>query len=356
MRNYNKLAIDYIKTYAQERQDSAKAFIRHVCTMSDIDDGQLEQLKELIRTKARLGVHFHPYRLNKDLKTVLELLVDDGMYKNQFETQLSNGSLTAYKGGKRDVWENTLFGQIYENHEVPLSDHPKYGALDLLQHSDGPSPRFGSCFLVLKPHLTNYTTFSYLDSYSNPKEKGTIQYFDELLASLLVECFERSYAIGEKKIRPHQLVKKIIDCLNSTDQSYKRTPKRNLNHYIEAQIHTPIDLKKDVDLLVVDACYKRTEFESLLHQLSEKYAVELKWNLGFELLASEVPPHFRGNKMPELAKKIAEKGKINAYVLGKMEQKYRAERMDENILNGKLQYLKYLWHILVQYGKTIEKP
>ncbi len=355
MRPYNSLAIDHINAYTQKRLENAQSLIQHVCKMSNISLEKLESLQTLIQEKARICLHFHPYRLNGEFKSVLDLLVAEGFYKSQFETQISNGSLTAYKGGDRDQWENILFGQIYENHEIRLSDRPKYGGLDLLMHSDGPSPRFGSCFLVLKPEMSQYATFSYLDSYKLPQEKGTMQYFEDILASLLVECFQRSFAIGEKEIRPHQLIDKIVENLNSEKTTYQRMPKRNLDFYIETQVHTPINLKEDVDCLVADACYKRTEYETLLHQLCEKYEIELQWNWGFELVASEVPHHFRGKNMPILAEKIAENNKINAFILGKTERKYREAGLEGKELQTKLQDLKCLWHTLVYYGKTIEK-
>lgn len=358
MRSYNKLVIEYIEDYSKKRINQTSNSIAHICSMSNISEVDLIRLVDDISTKARIGIHFHPYRLNSQFKSVLELLIESGLYKNQFETKISNGSLTAFKGGKRDQWENVLFNDLFSSNEIAISDRPKYGALDLLGHSDGPSPRFGSCYFLLKPKLTEYATFTYMDSYINPKEKGTIRYFDEILSCLLLECFERDYALGERNIRPHQLIKKISAYLNADFSSLElQVPTRNLNHYIEAQIHTPIVLKNDVDVLVADLAYKNTRYEEILNVLCDKYLIELKWNEGFELEVANVPDHFRGASMPELAQQIAIDNKINAYIIGEAEKSFMKKMADASAeqISSKLQELKYLWHVLVKYGNSLKR-
>lgn len=43
------------------------------------------------------------------MKSVAEALFEQGVYKSQFETLLSNGSVSAYPGGERDLWEKRIF-------------------------------------------------------------------------------------------------------------------------------------------------------------------------------------------------------------------------------------------------------
>lgn len=351
MRAHNKLAIDYIEEYSKKRMESAKNAIDHVMKMSNISIDQISLLKENIQKKARIAVHFHPYRLRKDSKTVIESMIESGQYKNQFETKISNGSLTAFKGGKRDIWENLLFGQIYEKNEIHNSLRPKYGSLSLIGHSNGSSPRFGSCYFLLKPEMSRYATFTYLDSYTNPKEKGTLKYFDEILASILSECFERDYALGKKNIRPNDLVEEINQTLNQDGGIISTKPmSNNLDHYIEAQIHTEINLLDDADYLVVDSAYRNTVYETSFSNLCELSKTKLIWNKGHELKVRDVPDNFRGTNMPKLANEIAINGQVNAYLLGLAEKRYRNEVEEERINQYKNQQLKYLWHTLVKYG------
>lgn len=353
VRDYNQFALNFIETYAKQRVEKARSSLAQVCKMSNISQEQLTHFISLIQRKASIAVHFHPYRLNKQGQGVLKSLIDSKHYKSQFETNISNGALDPTKGGKREQWENTLFGNTY-NQSVKLANKPKYGALDLWRFSDGPAPRFGSCFFVLKPHLSQYATFTYLDSHLNPDAKGTIHCFEVILESLLSEAFERDFAIGKANIRPHQLLEQVSKRLNTNySQFSQEAPSRNLNHYIEAQIHTHIQLDTDVDYLVADCAYKYTEYEKDLKLLCEKCEIELIWNKGFQLAAIDVPHHFRGKEMPKIAEQIAINQSISAYALAKAEQRYYQAKTDSPMLQNQLQQLKYLWHTLVKYGLPI---
>jgi Protein of unknown function (DUF3626) len=62
-----------------------------------------------VRQHGRVVLRFHPDRLGLKASTVAEALLEEGIYRNQFETGLSNGSLSTFPGGERDVWEKNLF-------------------------------------------------------------------------------------------------------------------------------------------------------------------------------------------------------------------------------------------------------
>src|SRR4051794_26419159 len=105
---------------------------------------------ELIRQHARIVAHFHPDRFGGKATNVIDTLLVEGVYRNQFETGLSSGSPTAFPGGERDEWERTLFGGAYHTAGVLASERPKYASLELVRFPDGPAPRFGSCYLVFR--------------------------------------------------------------------------------------------------------------------------------------------------------------------------------------------------------------
>ena len=71
---------------------------------------------------------------------------------------------------------------------------------------------------------------------------------------------------------------------------------RNLNHYIEAQIHGDISLKEDVEALVVDPSFKGTNVGRTLEEICLKYSIDLYWHIGFVLMVDDVPMNFRGSK------------------------------------------------------------
>lgn len=77
--------------------------------MSNITDEIFEEAVANLKSHARIALHFHPDRLDSSKKSVAEALFEQGVYKSQFETLLSNGSVSAYPGGERDLWEKRIF-------------------------------------------------------------------------------------------------------------------------------------------------------------------------------------------------------------------------------------------------------
>ena len=89
----------------------------------------------MCETHARVVVHFHPDRLGPTSTTVAEALLDEAVYRNQFETGLSSGSVSAFRGGARDTWESALFGGAYHTGRGDGVGTPEYGALELVRLS-----------------------------------------------------------------------------------------------------------------------------------------------------------------------------------------------------------------------------
>jgi len=50
-----------------------------------------DEAMECVRLHAHVVIHFHPDRLGFKSMTVAEALLDEGVYRNQFETGLSTG-------------------------------------------------------------------------------------------------------------------------------------------------------------------------------------------------------------------------------------------------------------------------
>ena len=69
-------------------------------------------------TSIRTGLARHPRLWPKRF-------FKEGVYRNQFETGLSSGSLSAFPGGARDTWESALFGGAYHTDGVTASERPK---------------------------------------------------------------------------------------------------------------------------------------------------------------------------------------------------------------------------------------
>ena len=350
------MAQSHIEKIACEQRDQAHAVIKNVLSMSNISTLELQLAMRQLSQHSRVALHFHPDRIDNRGLTVVDGLLRDGFYKSQFETHVSNGHLSPELGGSRDHWENQFFGNTYSG----IKHRPKYGALDFGLCSLGPAPRFGSCYLVTHSQILSRCTFCYMDSYRLPKEKGTIKCFDVILAALLSESFERQYALGVTGMKPATLIKHfsqhLTDAMNTRFQS---EPCGNLDHYIEAQIHGDVSLDNDIAMLVADPSFIGTGIGDSLIALCEEYDVDLHWHQGRQILAEQVPDDFRGAVMPTVAQSIAENELITAEIIGRAAyelQKQPSLWSERGTHAKKLQDLKLLWHVLVKYGSSTNKP
>ena len=153
-------ALGYVSEVASHTLRQSREQISEILRLSDCEPTTSDAVKTSIIRSAPIDLNFHPDRIDNSGLSVAEGLLKHGVYKNQFETQISNGGLTAYEGGDRDQWEERLFGGAYQGKGVKPEHRPKYGGLNLLGFWDGACARFGSCYLRLKPHVARRCTFS----------------------------------------------------------------------------------------------------------------------------------------------------------------------------------------------------
>ncbi|MDB5215826.1 MAG: hypothetical protein JWO86_3753 [Myxococcaceae bacterium] len=307
-----------------------------------------------------MTLNFHPDRLLADGRMVVEALLEVGRYKNQFETGLSNGSRTAFAGGARDGWEETLFGGAYHEPVAEASERPKYGALDVMHHADGGSPRFGSCYVVLRAHVNARCTFTWGDSHLGPADVGVADAFDSILAAML-ESADVTGGVLAARLTVPELVERVSRAAAVGPVG------RALDDYIEAQVHGTIELSRDVEALVVDPAFEGTEVGARLRELCERHAIEHRVHPGFELLVSEVPGDFRGPRMPAFAARAASVSSgptshpvmLDASIIGRAAQSLHRDPSvweDWDTPEETLQHVKQLWHVLVRYGAPPPPP
>jgi len=153
-------------------------------------------------------------------------------------------------------------------------------------------------------------------------------------------------------------VKEVIEYLSSLKREPLFKIGKNLDDYIEAQIHGEINLINDVDCFYIDESFKNTEINGQAEILSEKYDIKLFWIPQRKIHVNNIGNEFRGSAIPILARKIISKFNIeteyiNAEIIG------RASR--DSILNPKewsdlgteqelFQYMKQLWHTVAYFG------
>ncbi|SEL47531.1 DUF3626 domain-containing protein [Streptacidiphilus jiangxiensis] len=250
----------------------------------------------------RVTLNFHPDRLTATGVPLLARLAEDGVYHSQFVTGTSNGGLTAHPGGDRWRWESRIFGGAYDTE--PDTARPVYGALNVRGRSVGGAPRFGSAHLRLTAEAVGRATFCYPDSFYEPSTFGVAAAGSAVVEAALADAVE-------------------------TDP---------MDGYVEAQVHGPVLLERDVEALVLDPCFRDTEVEARARLLP----VPLEWHGGFRLTVAELRRHpdYRGPRFVELGARIAEAGVLDPRVVG---DAVRAGADDP-------QALKKVWHYLAHFG------
>jgi hypothetical protein len=234
----------------------------------------------------RITLNFHPDR-------TLPALVADGVYLSQFVTGTSNGGLTAYPGGDRWRWERRMFGGAYD--DAPPHARPVYGALNFRRDPYGAAPRFGSAHLRLTAEALHRATFCYPDSFLEPTDFG-------------VAARMPLIALAARH-RPDYL-----------------------DDYVEAHVHGPVLLDRDVEAVVLDPSYVDTELPP---------GLPVEWHPGFRLSVEELVEHadYRGQRYVDLGAALAVDGGLTPKVL-----RDAAGRLDP-------QDLKRVWHLVARFGR-----
>lgn len=151
------------------------------------------------------------------------------------------------------------------------------------------------------------------------------------------------------------------------------SPARNLDHYVEAQVHGDVSLERDVEALVADPSFRGTELGEQMEQLASRYNVALHWHQGSVLRVDKVPADFRGPQMPNIAKMVAPSGLLTPALIGRAASTTAATKEGDMIVFSQsdvpgspkskvqavcgtkeqvMQLLKLLWHCLLRHGSS----
>lgn len=274
--------------------ESARRALAHVASLSH---------GPRLDPSLRVTLNFHPDRGADGQPPILAALAEQGVYLSQFVTGTSNGGLTAYPGGDRWRWESRMFAGAYDRAD-PV-ERPVYGALNYRRRTVGAAHRFGSAHLVLSAEAHARTTFCYPDSNEEPTNFGVAERMGLVSLALAAD----------------------VDALDD---------------HIEAQIHGPVRLDRDVEALVLDPSYRGTRVE----ELAERLPCKVLWHGGFQLTTEELARHpdYRGPQFVALARQIAVDGLLNPRIIGEAVQSRRYEPQD----------LKRVWHYLARFGAPRE--
>lgn len=362
-------ALRHVEAIARNREAAALSSIAGICERAGLAADAHHEAMDLVRQHARVVAHFHPDRFGRKPTNVVDCLLVEGVYRNQFETGLSSGSPTAFPGGERDDWERALFGGAYHAEGVASSERPKYGSLELVRFPDGPAPRFGSCYFVLRgvgPRTS--VTFMGSEHPHAGNRVGSLREPHAVMAALLAEIEDGGIATPDwPPFRaptlgvPNLTVSRFYDLLRLLRERRPNAslgePGRVLDSGVEAQIHGPILLDRDVEMLVADPAFAHTRIGQSLVELADRYGFDLQWHCGFRVAVRDVPDDFRGPVMPKIAERIAGRdGHLDAAVIGTAAASLRHDSEQWSEWGGHfdvLRLFRQLWHVLVQFGKRI---
>jgi hypothetical protein len=368
-----RAALTCVVDLVRQQQSVSRSYISEVLHRAGSDVVAYYAAMESVHAHARVVIHFHPDRFGTKPTPVADALLEEGVYRNQFETGLSTGGLSAFPGGARDSWERSLFGGAYHGEGASDSHRPKYGALELVRYADGPIPRFGSCYFVLRPSVSARTSFTFAGS-EDPRATerlGMMGQMENVMAVLFAEIEAggmaappwppfRAPTLGLSNLTVARLLEVLRELERPRREPAGLPTGRVLDTQIEAQVHGPLDLQEDVELLVADPAFAPTRTGEVLRQIAARYGFPLRWHCGFQLSVGEIPDDFRGPAMPRLARRIAgENGNIDAAVIGAAEASFYHHPDawgDWGSRAEVLQHLKQLWHVLVHYGAPAVQP
>ncbi|MEM9650888.1 MAG: DUF3626 domain-containing protein [Actinomycetota bacterium] len=307
-----------------------------------VDSRAARRAIEGIRVHGRLTLNFHPDRRDSTGRTVAAGLLADGRYRSQFETGISNGGRFAVSGGARTRWETLLFGGVYDG---GASVRPVYGALDLFGDPYGGSPRFGSSFIVLEPTCFERATLCMGDSYLGPKDVGTIDQMTSVLAGAIEDC-ARGDGFGR-----NLSISGFLKTVGGRGRGLLSA--RELDRYIEAQVHGPVDLASDVAAVHLDPSFHGTQVYRDLQTAAHRYGFDLTWSEGSEVRPADIDPSFRGPEVVALAHQTTRTdGLVDAAAIGRalVGLPFTPPSVEGDAESSPRQRYKKLWHCCLGFG------
>lgn len=197
-----------------------------------------------------------PVIIHLNLDRVIKFLCNDTEYRNQFETGTSGGSLSHEL---RLKWEKTLFNGIYDKSKG--YEKVKYGVLNITNNPEGTKScyTYGDSYLVLKSEIKKRTTFVHGDSSRQDLHIVTFSYPVPIL-NFLDNCNNFKSKKGNRELTD------VIDVATGRKQFTE-----SHKYYIEAQIHGPVHLNTDIDVLMVN---KRHKGDDYMLELLEEFSYE----------------------------------------------------------------------------------
>ena len=348
-------AISHVNEYVKTCEIEAESGAKDQLSSSEYLRQEHDRIADLICSNFPIDVHFHPDRIAVDGTSVIAGLLRSMKYDNQYVSGVSNGlldnSITGARGNsRRKQWEARLFGCAYDGHADSL--RPKYGAINLFKSLDGACPRFGSCYLRLKPEVRDRCTLTYGDSHTEPEYIGTPK-----LPKLILQALCMDYSDSGKAGNTGASLRTVSQRLEiSRNETQGEIPTRILDDYVEVQVHGDLRIDRDVDYLSVDSSFTDTQTGDEIIELAANASIGIHWRPRLRLQVSRVPADFRGELLVNFMKHAWPDGYVDAHQLGRFAQETELDPQAWNAwgeLHEIRQLVKKTWHSIVAYGEPL---
>jgi hypothetical protein len=233
-----------------------------------------------------------------------------------------------------------------------------------MYHPDGPAPRFGSCYFLLRPEVSKRSTYTFGGSHEPEarERSGTLDTLEPVLAPLLAQLERGLGAFGVDGLSVTGFLEQLTRGLSQPFRNPQNRPLgRALDSFVEVQVHGEIRLSEDVERCVADPAFRDHPVGETLAAISTKYRIPLSWHPGFTLRADQVPEVFRDFPVRPLAERIARRGILDAAKIGAAAN---SVELEPNAWDGWASYevilaqFRRLWHVLVLNGapnKTLHR-
>jgi hypothetical protein len=220
-----QMALSYVMKKSKIFSKAVKYNLLEKFKMLGYSETELKLVHDYVKRDVKTVIHIN-------LTKVLDFILNDTNYRNQFETNISGGSLSK---SARDDWEKQLFNGLYLHSEG--SEKVKYGALNITNDSSGvrSAHGYGNSYLVLNDATKVRTSFVWGDSSLKDLHIANYRNFYPILLYLGNNALDEIVKIAMGK----QPCSTIV-----------------YGNYIEAQIHGPVRFKEDVDTLVVNSMFR----------------------------------------------------------------------------------------------------
>ncbi|MMZ43539.1 hypothetical protein D1872_50950 [compost metagenome] len=265
---HQTIAVDLGKRNSQHFELTAKNWTVDALKADNgegIDTGALYEKFMHNARNAKLMVHFDPLEVLPSGVTMLEQMSSDGVLKNNWQLNKVTDPEAM------EINERELFDTDYD--EAPYEERPNYGTLDLFNQGLKSSP-YGEVAFVLKDDVKKRATGVHTDSSNLEYEtNGKLTRSLEDPHHLIVDKWmTRWKKVGGKDAKRKRFMDSIINGERTGSDG----------DYFEAHIHGTMDLRRDVDHILVPSHWQNNPDYEDHHKSLQDFAKLMGTSIKYE--------------------------------------------------------------------------